>query len=140
MTDPETAAYNEANAEARARIAAERGTLPEQTYKDIARIHTKPDEPEPLGIGAMAKPPQQTALDVQVGGDHYIGHTMGPGEWSQRHRLNAWEANVVKRVFRHNRPGGDGIVDIDKAIDELQKIRVLEYGEKEPDQCPTSQH
>ena len=49
MTDSETAAYDKANAESQARIATERN-----------------GEPEPLGIGAMAKPPQ-TAYDVQAG-------------------------------------------------------------------------
>ena len=119
MTDPETTAYNKANDEA-ARIATER-------CGECA---------EPLGIGAMAQPPQ-TVLDVQVGGDCYLGHTMGPGEWCQRHRMNHYESNITKRAFRHNRPGGGGALDIEKGIDEFEKILWQEYGKRrEPDQCP----
>jgi len=71
-----------------------------------------------------------TALETQIGGDHYRAGSIQPVEYIEANELRFLEGCVVKRVTRHNRPGGKGRQDIEKAIHELQLLLQLRYGEK----------
>ena len=117
MTDPETAAYNEANAEAQAKIATE-------------RCH----EPGPLGIGAMAKPPQ-TAYDVQAGGDHYKNLAIQPMQIALANNLSAWEYDALKYLLRWRHK--EGKLSLHKCIHCLQMGLEHEFPDKGADQCLT---
>ncbi len=66
-------------------------------------------------------------LNRQVGGLHYHVGTIQPVEYIEGNSLGFLEGNVVKRVTRHNREGGKGAQDIDKAIHELQLLRHHRY-------------
>ena len=67
-------------------------------------------------------------LTVQVGGDHYKLAKIQPVEFIAENKLQFLEGNVVKRVFRRDKPTGKGRQDIEKAIHELQLILKFSYG------------
>lgn len=69
----------------------------------------------------------QSALDTQVGGDHYKNCAIQPVQFIEANQLGFLEGCVVKRVARHNKPTGKGKQDIDKAIHELTLLRELRY-------------
>lgn len=73
-----------------------------------------------------------SALDEQIGGTHYRAGGIQPVQYSEANDLRFLEACVVKRVTRHNREGGKGRMDIEKAIHELQLLLELRYGEGKP--------
>lgn len=70
-----------------------------------------------------------SALETQVGGDHYRTGGIQPVQYIEANRLQFLEGCVVKRVTRHDRPTGKGRQDIEKAIHELQLLLELRYGE-----------
>ncbi|KRG39110.1 hypothetical protein ARC78_14925 [Stenotrophomonas pictorum JCM 9942] len=69
-----------------------------------------------------------SALEKQVGGGHYRVGGIQPVQYAEANELRFLEACVVKRVTRHNREGGKGRQDIEKAIHELQLLLELRYG------------
>lgn len=71
-----------------------------------------------------------SALETQVGGDHYRTGGIQPVQYIEANRLQFLEGCVVKRVTRHDRPTGKGRQDIEKAIHELQLLLELRYGEE----------
>jgi len=73
---------------------------------------------------------QGSALDVQVGGDHYKGFIIQPVEFIMRNRLHFLQGCVVKRICRYNLPGGKGVEDLDKIKHELDLIADLEGMER----------
>ena len=76
-----------------------------------------------------------SALQTQVGGDHYKTLAIQPVEYITRNGLGFVEGSVIKYVTRHKAKGG--AEDIKKAIHFLNLLLELEYGEKEEtaDQC-----
>ena len=68
---------------------------------------------------------RSSALETQVGGDHYKGLAIQPTEFCQRNQLGACESNVVKYVCRHRGKGGRQ--DIEKAIHYLELLLEIEY-------------
>lgn len=69
-----------------------------------------------------------SALNKQVGGDHYRQGGIQPVQYAEANDLRGLEFHVLKRITRHNRPGGKGRQDIEKAIHELQLLLELRYG------------
>lgn len=70
-----------------------------------------------------------SALDRQVGGGHYREGAIQPVQYIEANSLRFLEGCVVKRVTRHDREGGKGRLDIEKAIHELQLLLELRYPE-----------
>jgi hypothetical protein len=68
-----------------------------------------------------------SALDTQVGGDHYRDGGIQPVQYIEANNLGFLEGCVIKRVTRHDREGGKGRQDIEKAIHELQLLLELRY-------------
>ncbi|MGX9958540.1 hypothetical protein ACW0US_07140 [Xanthomonas euvesicatoria] len=68
-----------------------------------------------------------SALDTQVGGDHYREGGIQPVEYIEANALGFLEGCVIKRLTRHNRATGKGRQDIEKAIHELQLLLELRY-------------
>lgn len=68
-----------------------------------------------------------TALETQVGGSHYREGGIQPVQYIEANRLAFLEGCVIKRVTRHNRSGGKGRQDIEKAIHELTLLLELRY-------------
>ena len=71
--------------------------------------------------------PLQLKSEGQVGGTHYKKFKIEPGFFCQHNSLPHFESNVIKYVCRHTFK--DGVKDIDKAIDYLNKIKELYYGD-----------
>ncbi len=70
-----------------------------------------------------------SALDVQIGGDHYRECAIQPVQFIEANELRFLEGCVVKRVTRHDKPTGKGRQDIEKAIHELQLLLELRYAQ-----------
>ena len=68
-----------------------------------------------------------SALDDQIGGNHYRDCAIQPVEFIHANNLNFLEGCVVKRICRHRTK--NKAEDIKKAIHELRLILKLEYGE-----------
>lgn len=70
-----------------------------------------------------------SALDVQIGGDHYRNCKIQPVQYISANDLGFLEGCVVKRITRHDKPTGKGRQDIEKIIHECQLLLELKYGE-----------
>ena len=75
-----------------------------------------------------------SALNIQIGGEHYKTAKIQPVQYIEANGLAFLEGCVVKRVTRHNKPTGKGRQDIEKAIHELQLLLELRYP-LEPDRA-----
>lgn len=69
----------------------------------------------------------KTAMDKQVGGEHYNNMVIQPVEFVVKNGLGFCEGNAIKYICRHGAKGG--IQDIDKAIHFLELLRELTYGQ-----------
>jgi hypothetical protein len=56
---------------------------------------------------------QKTALDVQIGGDHYKKLKIQPMEYSMSNKLDACQHTAIKYITRFRDKGG--IADLEKA-------------------------
>lgn len=70
-----------------------------------------------------------SALDSQVGGDHYRGFSIQPVEFSVVNKLGFAEGNIVKYACRHTLKGGSD--DMRKVIHYARIILETVYGESE---------
>jgi len=68
-----------------------------------------------------------TALNAQIGGDHYLNKGIQPIIYIHANQLGFCESNVVKYVTRHKEK--NGAADIHKAIHYLQLLLELEYSQ-----------
>ena len=66
-----------------------------------------------------------SALETQVGGDHYKDRAIQPVEFIYANGLGFCEGNVVKYVTRHRDKRGRE--DLEKAIHYLQLLIEMEY-------------
>ena len=71
-----------------------------------------------------------SALEKQVGGDHYKNFPIQPIVFIEKNRLSFLEGDIVKRICRHDKPGGKGSLDIQKIIHEAELILELKYNMK----------
>lgn len=71
-----------------------------------------------------------SALGKQIGGNHYRDGGIQPVQFIEANGLGFLEGCAIKRLTRHNRAGGKGRQDIEKAIHELQLLLELRYGEQ----------
>jgi hypothetical protein len=69
-----------------------------------------------------------SALQQQVGGDHYRAKGIQPIEYIHANNLGFCEGNVVKYVTRWKDKGGES--DLRKAIHYLELLLELEYQDK----------
>ena len=67
-----------------------------------------------------------SALDAQVGGEHYKNFTIQPAEFIHNNDLGFIEGSIVKYVCRHLEKGG--VEDLDKVIHYAQMLKELTYG------------
>lgn len=69
--------------------------------------------------------PVMSALNSQIGGEHYKSLPIQPVEFCQRNRLGFCESNVVKYVTRHASKGGRE--DLEKAKHNIDLLIELQY-------------
>lgn len=92
-------------------------TLPADAFAKAADIEA--DTPITAG----------SALDRQVGGSHYKGFTIQPVEFSERNGLTFIEGNIIKYICRYRQDGGEGVKDLRKVIDYVEKLIEMRYPE-----------
>lgn len=68
-----------------------------------------------------------SALNTQVGGDHYKTCTIQPVEFIEANGIKFLEGCSIKRLTRHDKPTGKGREDIEKVIHECQLLLELRY-------------
>lgn len=66
-----------------------------------------------------------SALENQIGGDHYKGAAIQHVEYAHANRLPYIEANIIKYIVRHDKK--NGIEDLKKAKHYLEILMDLEY-------------
>ena len=73
---------------------------------------------------------ENSALGVQIGGDHYKQCKIQPVEFIEANHIQFLEGCMIKRLTRHDKPTGKGRQDIEKVIHEAQLLLELRYAEK----------
>ena len=68
----------------------------------------------------------ETALDTQVGGDHYKKHVIQPVEFITKNKLGFLEGCVIKRICRYEDKNGKE--DLEKIKHEIDLLIELKYG------------
>jgi hypothetical protein len=68
-----------------------------------------------------------SALDKQVGGDHYKKLAIQPAVYCHRNKMGGLESAIVKYVTRYQWKAGKQ--DLEKAIHCLELLIQLEYGD-----------
>jgi hypothetical protein len=71
------------------------------------------DKTQPAKGYSPAEAAAPSALDIQVGGDHYKKLAIQPMEYSMANKLDACQHTIIKYVTRFRDKGG--IADLDKA-------------------------
>ena len=69
---------------------------------------------------------RKTALDTQVGGDHYKKHVIQPVEFITKNKLGFLEGCVIKRICRYE--DKNGREDLEKIKHEIDLLIELKYG------------
>lgn len=69
-----------------------------------------------------------SALDIQIGGEHYRKMKIQPIEFIHANNLDFLQGNVVKYITRHR--DKNGAADVRKALHYCQLILELEYKEE----------
>lgn len=72
------------------------------------------------GVCAYPTTAPQSALDTQVGGDHYKKMPLQPWEIIDRNNLDFWQGNAIKYVMRYEEKGG--VEDLRKAIHYIEYL------------------
>lgn len=67
-----------------------------------------------------------SALDKQVGGNHYKHYKIQPVEFSTKNKLGFLQGCIIKRISRYNIEGGKGLEDLNKIKHEIDLIIELE--------------
>lgn len=68
----------------------------------------------------------ESALDVQVGGNHYKQWEIQPIEYIIKNRLNFLQGCIIKRITRYDQSGGKGLEDLEKIKHEVDLLIELE--------------
>lgn len=68
-----------------------------------------------------------SALDKQVGGDHYKNLPIEPIEYIYKNNLGYCEGNVVKYITRYAKKGG--LQDLEKVVHYIELLKELKYNE-----------
>lgn len=70
--------------------------------------------PMRAGLKAMTTTYKQSALETQVGGDHYKDMTIQPIEFIMENNIGFVEGNIIKYICRYSRK--NGAEDVKKVI------------------------
>jgi hypothetical protein len=81
-------------------------------------------QPEVLtSVQTLPSLPEKAVDDVQIDGNHYMKMGIEPWEIAERSDLDYFEMNPIKYIMRWRKK--DGLIDLDKAIHYIQKIKAL---------------
>ena len=68
----------------------------------------------------------ETALNTQIGGEHYKKYSIQPVEFITKNKLGFLEGCVIKRICRYE--DKNGLEDLKKAKHEIDLLIELKYG------------
>ena len=85
-------------------------------------------EEHPADVSKMTSEASTSALDEQVGGDHYRKMEIQPIEYIEKNHLGFIEGNIVKYATRHR--DKNGAEDVKKIIHYARMLLEMAYGEK----------
>ena len=68
----------------------------------------------------------ETALNTQIGGEHYKRYVIQPVEFITKNKLGFLEGCVIKRICRYENK--NGLEDLKKAKHEIDLLIELKYG------------
>ena len=71
-----------------------------------------------------------SALDKQVGGNHYKQYKIQPYEFFLYNKIPHHKAAIIRRILRYDHPTGHGLEDLEKIRHELDLIIELEGWKK----------
>ena len=94
----------------------------DQTVRQQAPLMEAEELPQAFNVKVV-----ESALDTQVGGDHYSSMTIQPIEYITKNDIRYCDGNVIKYVSRHREK--NGIEDLKKAKHYIDMIIEMEYGE-----------
>ena len=66
-----------------------------------------------------------SALERQVGGDHYKGYAIQPIEFFIKNNIPFTQADIIKRILRFDKPTGKGKEDLLKIKHEIDLLLEL---------------
>jgi hypothetical protein len=92
-------------------------------------IHKKVEDRESRDKYILRKLKEESALDKQVGGNHYKDCTIQPVEFIAKNKIGFLEGNIIKYATRHAKKG-EGKKDVEKIIHYAQLILELHYDSK----------
>ena len=104
-----------------------KGQTPEEKERD-ALAAVPICEEHPADVSKMTSEASTSALDEQVGGDHYRKMAIQPIENIVKNRLGFIEGNIVKYATRHR--DKNGAEDVKKIIHYARMLLEMAYGEK----------
>jgi hypothetical protein len=89
----------------------------------------RPEDYEGHGLDRVIveKKSDSTALDEQVGGEHYKKYAIQPAEYCQRNKLNSLESSIIRYATRHQ--DKNGREDIEKIIHCAKLILKFDYAD-----------
>jgi len=70
-----------------------------------------------------------SALERQVGGNHYQHYKIQPYEFFIRNKIPHHKAAIIRRILRYDHPTGRGREDLEKIKHEIDLIIELEHWE-----------
>lgn len=71
----------------------------------------------------------KSALNSQVGGDHYSNFNIQPAEFITKNKLKFLQGSIIKRMCRYDQEGGGGLQDLLKAKHEIDLLIELDNWE-----------
>lgn len=78
-----------------------------------------------------------SALDKQIGGQHYKGFKIQPIQYITANNIPYIEGNIIKYISRWRDKGG--VDDLDKVIHYVELLKEVEIGRSERhNRCPSS--
>ena len=70
-----------------------------------------------------------SALERQVGGNHYQHYKIQPYEFFIKNKIPHHKAAIIRRILRYDHPTGRGLEDLEKIKHEIDLIIELEHWE-----------
>lgn len=83
---------------------------------------------EKVDFSYLSEPPPlaPTALERQIGGDHYKDLTIQPMEYSMKNGLNACQHTAIKYITRYKTGKGTPRENLEKAIHTIELLMEIE--------------
>lgn len=95
-------------------------TLGERPVEKVDFQHREKFEPKPEHVWMEEQQEEQSAWDLQTGGNHYKNMRIQPAKYIQDNEMDWLSGNIVKYASRHKAKGGRQ--DVEKIIHYAQLL------------------